>query len=112
MGPPKKLILSILPLGIAGTAAVPIFLLSQFTKVLVSYILVFLLLFPDIILPAIDFNFNFRHPSLFTSFMFLSIDFYFPSRYSKYINIASNAEALFSEIKTPQKWLIPQEDIL
>ena len=26
MGPPKKLILSILPLGIAGTAAVPIFL--------------------------------------------------------------------------------------
>lgn len=33
MGPPKKLIFSILPLGIAGTAAVPIFLLSQFTKV-------------------------------------------------------------------------------
>lgn len=41
MGPPKKLIFSILPLGIVGTAAVPIFLLSQFTKVLVSYILAF-----------------------------------------------------------------------
>ena len=40
--------------------------------------------------------------------MFLSIDFYFPSRYSKYINISSNAEALFSEIKAPQKRLIPQ----
>ena len=64
MGPPKKLILSILPLGTAGTAAVPIFL------------------------PMIS---AFFHTSIDASH---SIDFHSISRYSKCNNITRMQDAV------------------
>lgn len=98
MGPPKKLILSILPLGTAGTAAVPIFCSASLPKFFFP-----ISLFLTFISGHNCFNFKFRHFPLFTSFTSLSIDFYSASQYSKYMNIANSAEELFSGINAPQK---------